>query len=71
MSEDSLPRYDIEDVAKSWSDLYVKLMNGTNLPKRPFWLNVGDAGFKITDENRDNLSLGMLLGMSIRNQGLR
>lgn len=35
---------------------------------RPFWLQVGRSGFRVTDENRDALSLGLLLGLELESQ---
>lgn len=66
MSEDSTPRHDIDELASSAAELYQMLMTGDGLPDLPFWLAVGDAGFKVTEQNRDALSLGMLLQMDAK-----
>lgn len=71
MSDNEIPEYELADIANSWAELYTKLMTGNDLPPRPFWLRLSDSGFKVTEENRDNLSLGMLLGLHIKNEGLR
>ena len=55
----------MDEIAKSFNQLHRKLIDG-DLPPRPFWLEIGNAGYKITDENRDNIALGMLLCLDVR-----
>lgn len=68
---EGVPKVDIEDVASTWGELYTKLSSGKDLPDRPFWLMFGNSGFKITDQNRDTLALGMMMGMDAKLSGLR
>ena len=70
-TEDSTPRIPIEEIGTTWTEVYTKLMTGNGLPERPFWLELSSNGFKITEDNRDAISLGMLLGLSMRTEGLR
>ena len=58
-------RVPLEEIAQSFDELLRKLIDG-DLPPRPFWLEVGNSGYKITDENRVNISLGMLMGLEVR-----
>ena len=69
--KETTPRIEIEDVASTWGELYTKLSSGQGLPERPFWLMFGDSGFKITDQNRDTLALGMMLGLDAKLNGLK
>jgi len=61
----SASRVPMDEIAKSFNQLHRKLIDG-DLPPRPFWLEIGNAGYKITDENRDNIALGMLLCLDVR-----
>jgi hypothetical protein len=61
-----VPRIPIEDIASGFNELHSKLLTGEDLPPRPFWLEIGNAGYKITDENRDSIALGMLLCLDVR-----
>jgi hypothetical protein len=55
----------LEEIAASFNELHSKLLDG-NLPPRPFWLEIGNTGYRITDENRDSIALGMLLALDVR-----
>lgn len=58
-------RVELDEVADTFSELHRKLLTG-ELPERPFWLEVGDSAYKITDANRDSIALGMLLALDVR-----
>jgi hypothetical protein len=60
------PHIDVGEIGSSAGEVHTALMTGEGLPPRPFWLQVGDSAFHITDENRDALSLGMLLWLSVK-----
>ena len=62
MSED--PHIPFCSVATDASDLHAKLLSG-DLPAMPFWLQVGNESFRITEENRRELARGILLGMDL------
>lgn len=68
---EGIPRVDVEEVAITWGELYTKLSSGTGLPDRPFWLMFGNSGFKITDQNRDTLAIGMMMGLDAKLNGLK
>ena len=59
-------RVPLDEIAATFSDLHGKLLTGEDLPPRPFWLEVGSAGYRITDENRDHIARGMLLSLDVR-----
>lgn len=62
----SIPEHEIDDVADTFNKLHSKLLTGDGLPPRPFWLRIGNAGYKITDENRDTIALGLLMCLDVR-----
>lgn len=62
----SVSRVPLEEIAESFNELHRKLLTGDELPPRPFWLEIGNSGYKITDANRDNIALGMLLCLDVR-----
>jgi hypothetical protein len=64
-AQGSASRVPLEEIAESFNELHRKLLTG-ELPPRPFWLEIGNSGYKITDENRDNIALGMLLCLDVR-----
>ncbi len=68
---EGIPRVDVEEVATTWGELYTKLSSGKDLPDRPFWLMFGDSGFKITDQNRDTLALGMMIRLECKLRGMK
>ena len=63
---DSTPRIHLSKISNNWNDLHLKLHTGRGLPDTPFWMEIGSAGFRITDENRQSLALGMLLCLDVR-----
>ncbi len=65
MNATEVPRVDINEIAQSFHDVHSKLLLG-DLPPRPFWLQIGDSGYKITDENRNSVALGMMLCLDVR-----
>lgn len=62
-------KYDLEEIATTWTELNSKLSSGEGLPQLPFWLTIGGTGFRVTEENRETLALGMLLGLTSRLEG--
>ena len=62
----SVARVPLDEIAESFNELHRKLLTGGELPPRPFWLEIGNSGYKITDENRDNIALGMLMCLDVR-----
>lgn len=62
----SASRVPLDEIAESFNELHRKLLTGDELPARPFWLEIGNSGYKITDENRNNIALGMLLCLDVR-----
>lgn len=59
-------RVPLDEIAGDFNELHRKLISGDELPPRPFWLEIGNSGYKITDENRDSIALGMLLCLDVR-----
>ena len=62
----SIPEHELDDVADTFNQLHSKLLTGEGLPPRPFWLRIGNTGYKITDENRDTIALGLLMCLDVR-----
>lgn len=62
----SIPEHELDDVAESFNQLHSKLLTGDGLPPRPFWLRIGNTGYKIADENRDTIALGLLMCLDVR-----
>ena len=66
LAPQSVPRIKLEDIAGSWVDLHSKLCLA-EIPM-PFWLEVGEAHIKVTEDNHDALALGMVLGIAVQNR---
>jgi len=55
----------LEEVACDFEELHSKLATG-ELPPLPFWLDIGNSSYRITEENRKALAVGMLLCLDAR-----
>lgn len=62
----SIPEHGLDEVADTFNQLHSKLLTGDGLPPRPFWLRIGNTGYKITDENRDTIALGLIMCLDVR-----
>jgi len=55
------PTVQLDDIADSYGEFMQALNNSIKLPTLPCWIQIGNRKYRVTEDNRKTLAMGMAL----------